>query len=144
MKLKISQTTLGVWKNLSATLESQLELIARVNNLVSGFISEDARLAVILPFSFNKEDFDPEEWEDWMKSVNWIKLNLFISGDNAHYLLNNSNFIPGLIDEFYFSTQLTQPDIYANQLWKYSLVIQREFLSNLNTQKIVDFTFFLD
>ena len=127
----------------------KLELIAEVSDLGTGLISEDARLAVILPIEINKADYDPEDWEFEMKDADtfkWIKVDLYLNGDQAKYLLRNPEFDSESIDEFYFSKEVNPPSLLqplGQKEWEISPILT-SYLPDLDLQKLVEYEFYVD
>lgn len=126
---------------------SQLSKIAEVVSLCwPPLISKDARVAVVLPIVFKKEDYmDDWEWEDELQkngaeSFHWVKLDLDLSGESSSSLLRMSEIKEDFIDEFYFSSADSAPDFSSND-WK-STSILKSYLPFLNLRDLVGFEFF--
>ena len=106
-------------------------------------ISNNARLAVVLPFNFS--EFDQEDWDAKdvaaFQTFKWIKLDLHIHGDEAEYLLRHPQISKDSIDEFYFSAQDSAPDPESKE-WVYNSAISSAEIAGQNLQRVVAFTFF--
>jgi hypothetical protein len=119
--------------------QEKLNLIYQVAEINPRFISNLARLVVILPFKGMNFEVSEDEEVSKLENVKYLKVILPLSGDSAGIYLKNPNIEASFIEDCYINYgKITALTLESDWDWKFWPLSD---MPSINLREMIDYEF---